>query len=60
MDQLQNGHDGMGFLDTVLRRETIPDLWPSQQCYAGFSAAHGDVHLQVLFVSLSQCTQSIQ
>ena len=51
MDQLPHGHDGLGFLDPVLCREAVPKLWACQQRHGGVSAAHGDLHLQVLPVS---------
>ncbi len=57
MDQLQNGHDGLGFLDLVLCSEAVPELWSRQQRHDGVSASHGDVHLQVLPVSLSSAIQ---
>ena len=52
MDQLQDGHDGLGLLDPVLCSEAVPELGSCQQCHDGVSASHGDVHLQVLPVSL--------
>ena len=57
MDQLQDGHDGLGFLDFVLCSEAVPELWSCQQRHDGVSSSHGDVHLQVLPVSLSGAFQ---
>ena len=52
MDKLPDGHDGVGRLDPVLCSQAVPGLRLCQQRHAGFSAAHGDLHLQILPVSL--------
>lgn len=57
MDQLQDGHDGLGFLDLVLCSEAVPELWSCQQRHDGVSSSHGDVHLQVLPVSSASACQ---